>query len=63
MELLDYNEAAKILKIAPTTLRKKTMRREVPFLKPFGPNGRVLFEREALEEFLRASRVAPLKRG
>ena len=63
MELLNYSEAAGVLKIAVLTLRKKVMRREVPFLKPFGPKGRVLFEREALEAFLAASRVAPLKRG
>jgi hypothetical protein len=56
MELLDYKEAAEILRCSPLTLRKRVMLHQVPHLKPFGPKGRVFFLRSDLEDFLLNSR-------
>lgn len=52
-----YVEAAALLRISPTTLRKKVMLRQVAFLKPFGRHGRVLFSEADLRAMLERSRV------
>ena len=56
--LLTYDEAAKVLRISPATLRKKVMERSVPFIKLFGRKGRVLFSPEDLGAFLKSKKVA-----
>ncbi len=55
MKLLDYSEAAEYLRCSPATLRKKVMVRAVPFVKPFGKNGRVFFIAEDLEKLVLTS--------
>ena len=55
-----YPDAARYLGISPATLRRKVMCQEVPFMRPFGMHGRVLFDPEDLRAFVRASRVSPL---
>jgi hypothetical protein len=55
-EMLNYDEAAAFLRCSPSHLRKLVMLRQVPHLKPFGPNGRVFFLKADLEEFLQVSR-------
>jgi len=52
MKLLDYNEAAEVLRCSPLTLRKKVMLKEIPHIKPFGHNGRTFFLAEDLEKFI-----------
>ncbi len=52
MKLLNYEEAADFLHCSPNTLRKKVMLNVVPFVKPFGKNGRVFFLPEDLEHFV-----------
>ena len=54
-----YPQAAAYLGISPGTLRRKVMLSEVPFLRPFGKGGRVLFSPADLEKFVMAHRVAP----
>ncbi len=56
MTLMDYSEAARFLKIAEQTLRRKCMTGQIPHLKPFGLRGRTLFVKEDLERFLLSSR-------
>ena len=58
-DLLTYEEAARLLRRAPATLRKDVMLRRVPYVKLFGAKGAVRFEREALERLIEASRVEP----
>ncbi len=60
MDLLDYKEAAQILRIAPATLRKKVMFGVVPVVKLYGKNGKVLFLRQDLEKFINEHRVEPV---
>jgi excisionase family DNA binding protein len=55
--LLTYREAAAFLRISPLTLRKKVSKRQVPCLKPFGRNGKTLFDPEALHAFVQDSAV------
>ncbi len=52
LKLLNYSEAAEVLRCSPLTLRKYVMDRRVPFVKPFGPNGRVFFLVDELENFI-----------
>lgn len=54
-----YREAARFLSITEGVLRKKVSHREVPFAKPFGPRGRVLFDPERLREFVLETAVEP----
>jgi excisionase family DNA binding protein len=55
---LRYTEAATLLGISESGLRRKVMLREVPYYKPFGgKRGRVLFDPVELAAFVRASRV------
>ncbi len=56
---LNYPEAALLLRISPQTLRKKVCRREIPYFKPFGPRGRVLFSETDLMAFIKSTRVEP----
>ena len=56
LELLDYHEAAQILKIATGTLRKKVMLGQVPVVKLYGKNGKVLFLKQDLEQFILSHR-------
>lgn len=56
-EMWRYPAAARYLGIAETTLRRKVMELEVPFYRPFGLKGRVLFSPRDLEEFVQASKV------
>ena len=58
--MLRYREAAEFLGISPLTLRRKVSERRLPFIKPFGPNGPVLFDPSDLHEFLRKNRVDPI---
>ncbi len=60
--LLNYQEAAELLRRSPLTLRKDVMERRIPHVKLFGPKGRVLFERDALERLIEQSRVEPQAR-
>lgn len=60
-ELWRYPQAAAFLGIAPATLRRKVMERAVPFYRPFGNKGRVLFDPEDLRAFVLRSRVAPME--
>ena len=56
-ELWDYGQAARFLRIAPQTLRKKVSQGQVPALKPFGKKGRTLFSPEELRAMVQRSRV------
>ena len=56
---LRYEEAAQLLRCSVQTLRKKVAHREVPFIKPFGRKGAVLFSERDLLAFLEAKRVEP----
>jgi excisionase family DNA binding protein len=58
---LRYPEAAALLGISPLTLRGKVSRHQVPFLKPFGPKGRVLFDPDRLRAFVQAGAVEPVE--
>jgi len=60
-ELWRSPRAAEYLGISPGHLRRLCMERVVPFLKPFGSKGRTLFDPEDLAQFVRASRVAPMR--
>jgi hypothetical protein len=55
-----YPEAASFLGVSPATLRRKVMLRKVPFMRPFGFKGRILFDPEDLVAFVKASRVDPI---
>jgi excisionase family DNA binding protein len=55
-----YPDAARYLGISPATLRRKVMEAAVPFYRPFGKHGRVLFDPDDLRNFVQASRVAPI---
>jgi excisionase family DNA binding protein len=55
-----YAEAADFLGITPGTLRRKVMYHAVPFARPFGKKGRVLFDPADLEAFVEASKVPAL---
>ena len=57
LELLDYTEASELLRIKPSTLRKKVMERVVPCVKPFGRKGRTLFVKSDLLDFIEKHRV------
>ncbi len=50
--LLDADEAAKYVKLAPTTLRRWAWEGKVPSVKL---GRRLLFRRESLEEFIKAN--------
>lgn len=54
-----YEQAAAFMGISPLTLRGKVCRREVPYIKPFGPHGRVLFNPDRLREFVERGAVEP----
>lgn len=56
-----YPDAARFLGIAPATLRRKVMDREVPFYRPFGLKGRVLFDPDDLAAMVRATRVPTIR--
>ena len=58
--MLRYNDAAEFLGLSPLTLRKKVCQRAIPFIKPFGPNGPVLFDPKELNEWLDSCRVHPV---
>jgi hypothetical protein len=58
--LWGYREASEFFGVSPLTLRKKVSNRQVPFLKPFGPKGKVLFRPDRLRDFVEASAVEPL---
>ncbi len=64
MKLLDYKEAAEVLRCSPLTLRKKVMLRKIPHLKPFGKNSRTFFLQEDLEKFILERRrdIEPVER-
>ena len=55
MDLLNYKEAALLLRCAESTLRKKVMHGSVPYVKPLGRRGRVFFIRDDLERLIRQS--------
>jgi excisionase family DNA binding protein len=55
---LRYEEAARLLRCSPQTLRKRVSQRQIPYIKAFGRKGRVLFSENDLRAFLEASRVA-----
>lgn len=55
-----YPDAARYLGISPATLRRKVMERAVPFYRPFGLKGRVLFDPDDLVAFVRQHRVPTL---
>jgi excisionase family DNA binding protein len=57
---LRYEEAAKLLRCCPQTLRKRVCYRQIPFIKPYGKRGMVLFSENDLRAFLEASRVEPV---
>ena len=59
-ELWRYPQAAKYLGITPGTLRRKVMLHQIPFMRPFGRKGRILFDPDDLHEFVEASRVSPV---
>ncbi len=56
MQLLNYREAAKILRCEPGSLRKKVMLGLVPHVKLFGKKGRTFFLSEDLEKFVLSKR-------
>jgi hypothetical protein len=59
-ELWRYREASAFLGITENSLRRKVMRREVPFYRPFKRKGtRVLFDPEQLRAFVLAGAVEP----
>jgi hypothetical protein len=58
--MLRYPAAAEFLGISPATLRRKVMLHQVPFMRPFGFKGRVLFDPLRLEEFAKQSAVEPV---
>ena len=58
-DLLSYEEAAQLLRRAPTTLRRDVMRGTLPVVKLYGPRGRTLFSRQALLELIE-SRTRPV---
>lgn len=58
MKLLDYQEAAKMLRCEPGSLRKKVMLGLVPCIKLFGKKGRTFFLAEDLEKFIHSKRCA-----
>jgi excisionase family DNA binding protein len=53
-----YPEAAAFLGISQGTLRRKVMEGTVPCFHPFGRKGRVLFDPEELDRFVKLSRKA-----
>ena len=55
--LLDVNEASKLLRLAVPTLYKYVCARRVPFVKL---NGRLLFNRQTLLDWIAENSVAPL---
>ncbi len=55
--LLSVAEVADLLGLKRPTVYKKVCRREIPFIKPGGPRGRVLFRPEDLEAFIASRRV------
>ena len=61
-ERMGYAGASKYTGIPQSTLRKYVSLRRVPFLKPFGRKGRVVFLKSDLDNFLLASRV-PMAKG
>jgi len=63
MDLLNYLEAAELLRVSPYTLRRYVMEKRIPHIKPFGPHGRVFFLREDLEKFVMAHRREAVEAG
>lgn len=57
MRFLSINEAAQLLGLSTSTLYKKTSARSIPFFKI---GGRVLFEEEMLEQWIRNHAVQPI---
>lgn len=57
MRFLSINEAAQLLGLSTSTLYKKTSARSIPFFKL---GGRVLFEEETLERWIRGHAVQPI---
>ena len=60
-ERMGYAGASTYTGIPQSTLRKYVSQRRVPFLKPFGRKGRVVFLKSDLDSFLLASRVPTAK--
>jgi excisionase family DNA binding protein len=56
-ERMGYAGASKYTGIPESSLRKYVCQRRIPFLKPFGRKGRVVFLKSDLDAFLLASRV------
>lgn len=59
-QLLNNEQAAKLLNISPFSLRGKVSRREVPFIKI---GRRTLFDPVDLKAFIEAAKVHPRRRG
>lgn len=57
--LLTVDEAAKLLHIHPTNLRRLVSKRKIPFIKREGIG--VKFDVETLEAWVREAEVEPLK--
>ena len=57
--MIRYKDAADLLGVSQSGLRKWVMLRKVPFYKPAGV---VLFDRDELTEWVQESRVAPERR-
>jgi hypothetical protein len=51
--ILFYPDLAKLLRRDINSLRKDVAHRRIPFHKPFGPRGRVVFLRDEIEVWLR----------
>lgn len=58
--LLDINEAAAMLSIAPATLRNWAYQRRIARVKLGGPRGALRFRVSDLQRFIRASVQAPI---
>jgi hypothetical protein len=58
--LLDVNEAAAMLCIAPATLRNWAYQRRIAKVKLGGPRGALRFRVSDLQRFIRASVQAPI---
>jgi hypothetical protein len=61
--LLNVNEAAAMLCIAPTTLRNWAYQRRIAKVKLGGPHGALRFRVSDLQRFIRAGVQAPIGAG
>ena len=57
--LVPTEAAARQLGISEYTIRKLARERKLPCYRPFGKRGRISFDPNELEEFVRSSRVGP----